>query len=411
MRRLLLFGLVALPWPLSAGAEEAEAGWFRAEYRGEVREEVTLTSRRATALDPDNALEIASAANRLYFDFGLRLGLGERLGVVVKDRAIHLLEERQTGDLTNAVEDCYLSLRLPAGARVEAGKKNVREGVGYAFNPVDYLATATRLSGANPDPAAQKENRRGNYLLRAEAPAGPVTLSATYVPRLAAPARSGINVAEQWLLKGRLFAGGHELSLYGYRAGSWRGGLAWDTVLGRALELHFEGSLQRGSGARVPTPEGPLVRLQPRAGEALVARLVAGGHYTFRNGWNLIGEYYYNGAGYTGSEFGLYFAMLEAPRPAVDVSRLDALRNLGSLQGRNLVFTRLSGVRLASLEVTGFCVLHPRDGSRLITLDAGRTVGRLRLGAAVDSFQGRARSQFGILPVGHDVRAHASFFY
>jgi hypothetical protein len=75
------------------------------------------------------------------------------------------------------------------------------------------------------------------------------------------------------------------------------------------------------------------------------------------------------------------------------------------------VFTRLSGVRLASLEVTGFCVLHPRDGSRLITLDAGRTVGRLRLGAAVDSFQGRARSQFGILPVGHDVRAHASFFY
>jgi hypothetical protein len=406
--------LLAVAWGAAAEAED----WLRWEHRGHVLEEGTYAAERASPLDPGgDFLGLAALQNRLFLDLDAKLGLGSRVSLVARDRAIYLLDESGRRELRNAVEDAYLSVRPSQGSLLELGKRNVREGVGYAFNPVDMLSTVSRLNGADRDPAALKENRPGNVLARGQAQLGGLTLSAVFSPRVARLRKDGINTQQQILAKAYVLVHGHDVSLYAYNGSRWKAGLAWDTVLGRGLELHAEGTLQRGSDVPVLGETQGVAAFIERPDERLMLRAMAGVNVTAGNGLNVIAEYCYDGTGYTRSEFARFFEHVGAaasrwPEPSSSAQLVESLGVLGSVQGRHLAFLRVSGLRLpGGLQIEAFDVVNVVDRSQLISGRLARSIGNFRMALAVDAFTGSPRSQFGVLPMSGDVRLQVHYFY
>ena len=405
--------MVLAPPSLSSGVDADEA--FSYAYRGQLAEEITYRQvRRDSPVNPGNRLlKLRELTNRVVADLELRGSLGGVLDAVIRDRGFYLVEPSDTGSFHNTLEEGYLALRLGTNVFVEAGKRSLPEGVGYAFNPVDFLSAPSDLPGADPDPAQFKQHRPGHYLLRLRGEAGPFSASVVYSPQLDDVDSRNINRVDQLLLKVYALMRGHDVSVYLYHGTRWAGGATWATVLGQALEVHGEASLQRGSDTRVPmvtgSPTDALVRFAPREEDDLVARILIGGHYTFPNGVNVVAEYFYDGEGYSRSEFTRYFRLLDAA--ALDVSPRGvaalghAARNLEAARGQHFLFARVSDVRLPlNLQLTVFDMLNLEDWSNLASTALSRSWGNIKGMVAYDAFIGRRHSQFGSLPVGSQFR-------
>ena len=340
------------------------------------------------------------------------------------------MDDAGANSVDNAVIEAYLTVRLPRDRILEVGKRNVREGVGYGFTPVDFLRTPTSLTGADPDPARQREFRPGNYLVKLQSDVGPVTVSALYSPHLTLVDTEGSNAIEQVLLKMYTPIHGHDVSLYLYRGERWKGGAAWATVIGQATELHAEASVQRGSDVVVPVVFGsaalPLFAFQRRREDEYVVRLLVGGQYTFTNGLNVIGEYFYNGDGYTSAEFRRFFRLADIASArqrdptflttggdnVYRLALLEAASHLGATQGQHLLFGRLAGVRLPGrIEVAVFDIFSLQDASSLASVEISHTWRNLRIGIGHEQFFGARHSQFGLVPFKYDVRAFVRYFF
>lgn len=422
--------LLVLALPAYAGAEQE---WFNYEHRGQLANETAYTGLRLhSKLNRGNQLlGLAEISNRAFGDLEVKLFFGDWIDVTVRDRAIYLLDDGGTDSLDNTVEEAYVVVRFLEDSILELGRRNIREGVGYSFNPVDFLRTPIDLAGTDPDPAKQREHRPGNYLINVRGEIGPMTVSGVYSPQLRQLDGEGTNQIDQFLLKGYSPVQRHDISLYLYRGTRWKGGASWATVLGQALELHGEASLQRGSDVEVPVTFGsgpvPLFRFERRdADDALFARVLVGGQYTFQNGINVIGEYYYNGDGYTDSEFHRYFRLLDVASARQQDSRftlptgenafslilLDAANNLEFAQGQHVLFGRLSGLGLPGrVDVVAFDMLSLQDASNLASVELSRGWGNLRTGIAYDDFSGSQRSQLGSLPVRYNLRWFVKYFF
>jgi hypothetical protein len=332
----------------------------------------------------------------------------------------YLTGNGQADGFQNTVEEAYLRLRFVPAVLAEIGKRSLVEGVGYSFNPVDFLRVTTDLPGTDPDPAQFREHRPGQYLVRLVADLGPLTVSTLYAPKLSDVDSPHINEVDQFLFKVYSLVHGHDVSLYLYRGTRWKGGASWATVIGRALELHAEASLQCGSDAKVPVASGipgdapfHFVRVD---GHDLVARTLVGGQYTFGNGINVIAEYFYNGQGYSRSEFTKYFRSLDAagldrtPRGAASLG--EATRNLDFVQGQHFLFARLGDILLPmKVRLVAFGVLNLEDGSHLVSSEVSRAWGDVRVSVGYDGFLGSRRSQFGSLPVAQQLRFFVRYFF
>ena len=428
-------GLIALAVVVGAPDASAadEAHWFGVEYRAVLGNEPTYFHLRDDApLNRDNRpLRLPAISDRTVFDGDLKLLFGKSVDVSFRDRAVYLADDAGANTVDNAVIEAYLTVRLPGDRILEVGKRNVREGVGYGFTPVDFLRTPAPLTGADPDPARQREFRPGNYLVRLQGDAGPVTVSALYSPHLTRVDTEGSNAIEQVLLKVYTLIHGHDVSLYLYHGERWKGGAAWSTVIGQATELHAEGSVQRGSDVLVPLMFGsaavPLFAFQRRHREdQYVVRLLVGGQYTFTNGLNVIGEYFYDGDGYTNAEFRRLFRLADIASArqrdptfltaggdnVYRLALLDAASHLGAAQGQHLLFGRLAGVQLPGrIDVALFDIFSVQDASSLASVEISRTWRNLRIGIGHEQFFGARRSQFGLVPFKYDVRAFVRYFF
>ena len=412
----------ALLLALLASTSGAPAQTLSYQYRGQVAEELTYRSIRSDSLlNPQNRiLELRAFSNRIVGDLDLRASVSGVVDVVLRDRAFYLTGNGQADGFQNTVEEAYLRLRFVPAVLAEIGKRSLVEGVGYSFNPVDFLRVTTDLPGTDPDPAQFREHRPGQYLVRLVADLGPLTVSTLYAPRLSDVDSPHINEVDQFLFKVYSLVHGHDVSLYLYRGTRWKGGASWATVIGRALELHAEASLQRGSDAKVPVASGipgdapfHFVRAD---GHDLIARTLVGGQYTFGNGINVIAEYFYNGQGYSRSEFTRYFRSLDAagldPTLRGAASLGEATRNLDFVQGQHFLFARLGDVLLPmKVRLVAFGVLNLEDGSHLVSSEVSRAWGDVRASVGYDGFLGSRRSQFGSLPVAQQLRFFVRYFF
>ncbi len=391
------------------------------QYRGALANELTYRSLRSDSLlNPQNRiLDLSAFSDRVVGDLDLRASVPGVADAVFRDRAFYLTGNGSLDGFQNTVEEAYLRFRFGSALLAEIGKRSLPEGVAYSFNPVDFLRVPTDLPGTDPDPAQFREHRPGQYLVRLLADVGPLTLSALYAPRLPDVDSPFINEEHQFLLKVYSLIRGHDVSLYLYRGTRWKGGASWATVIGRALELHAEASLQRGSDAKVPVasviPGDAPFHFRRENGDDLIPRAVVGGQYTFGNGVNVIAEYFYNGQGYSRAEFSRYFQFLDAAadgtlRGAAALG--EATRNLESVQGQHFFFARLGDILLPmKVRLVAFGVLNLEDGSHLVSSEVSRDWGDLRVTVGYDGFLGSRRSQFGSLPVAQQVRFFVRYFF
>lgn len=394
-------------------------------------------SNERSLLNPGGRLfDVASGIGQGVLDLRLDAGPHPALDFALVNRAIGTITEHGDG-VDNILEDAYVVYRMSPHLLIEVGKERVREGVGYAWNPVDFFRTRA-AAALSQDPKEQRDHRRGHYLVRAEARAGRRGLAVVYAPELDGLDTEGVsNTVEQFWARGSDLVAGTDVALYLYRGREWQGGVSLARVFGDALELHFEGILRRMRSRELPAfvaPSGrpgavPVPLWQERRLHRLVGETLLGAQYTFPSGVNLIAEYFYNGDGLTGRERETVFDGLSLARsfqdggnarvsgppdlPRIFLLRANQLLTPGE-SGQHYAFVRASGSLPpgSELALSGFLLLNLQDGSGTLSGEARYRLARDLEGVlTLDFFYGSPRSEFGSLPLGSVVRASLRYSF
>lgn len=243
----------------------------------------------------------------------------------------------------SVISEAYASYNFSDHLNLTLGKKRIVWGPGQAFNPTDLL---------NPpkDPTDPTLQRAGAWLARVEAPFerftasfvaaaaalrtyGGVPTSLAYCPGYptAEGGRAGINDFDDqphYALASRLYAlvADSDVGLYYVFTNRYndafenksRLGASVSRLVGKALEVHAEALVQRGT-----------LRPFKTLGDDLVGKTLVGGRYTFGDDSLLGLEYHFNGDGYTPAEFDSALKMVAAVagaglRPSLPAASSDA---------------------------------------------------------------------------------------
>jgi hypothetical protein len=230
--------------------------------------------------------------------------------------------------------ELYLSLSPKPYFNLLAGKKRITWGSGFAYNPTDLI---------NPpkDPTDPNFQRAGNWLLRIEAPFEHFTLTALAAPQALynsaglpyallrypshAPA-SGPDTRDErthYLLAGRVYllAADTDINFIYYFSNYYQDDFSRKSRLGVSFaryfwtdyELHAEALVTRGSPRSFPNHDcaalGVGCDVQPAFAATkldasrIYPRIIVGTRRQFANEALVSLEYYYQGDGYTPTEF------------------------------------------------------------------------------------------------------------
>ncbi|MBI5439601.1 MAG: hypothetical protein HY900_00145 [Deltaproteobacteria bacterium] len=215
---------------------------------------------------------------------------------------------RQGDDLEANLFEAYLSVKPSPSFTTEAGKKSLRWGKGYAWNPVAFLDRPK-----NPeDPELSLEGftvLSADYIRCFSDPFQTVSFTPVLLPVF-----EGVNEEfgdpGHWNLGGKLYAlfRDTDLDLLFLTGGSrtTRYGVDFSRNFGTNFEVH-------GEFAYVPSLSRPVVDRQGRISRAEHAAksYLLGVRYLTELETTYIVEYYYNGTGFRPAEMKAFFALVD----------------------------------------------------------------------------------------------------
>ena len=201
-----------------------------------------------------------------------------------------------------AVRELALDVSLGEALDLVVGKKILKWGTGYAFNPTGVVEPQRSPS----DPSDRLNQNDGRNLVSLTAFFGKTSLTAVYLND-ARYANSSLQWGKNELaLRAYSFLGGLDISLIGHYSEGDRLELGANSsyVIGDNLELHGEILGKKGSSALfhpIVSSDNPgqifdsypYVPLYADSREIFLKTLL-GGQYTLENGLNLALEYYHN---------------------------------------------------------------------------------------------------------------------
>lgn len=322
------------------------------------------------------------------------------------------------------LKEAYLSWSIDPHWDLTAGKKILKWGAGYAWNPTGVLDPPRDPR----DPTDRLSQYEGRELVELRGTFGNRNFTAVYTsPRLFSKLQTRRR-EDQWAIKYNSLVKGLDYSLIASLGGANaanRYGANATYVIGQALELHGEFIAQRGSRVVYPLS---IVRDDPPAtyGFPPYARLkehedriyyktLAGGNYTFRSGWNLVIEYFRDPSGLSPIEehrletFITYneeqYRLAAGPNPStITLPGANLLWTLEGIRGfnrsRNYAFARISRSRIArKWDLENIAILSLRDRSSIwipqVAFDFNERFGAyLRF----SYYAGGRISEFGSLP-------------
>ncbi len=204
-----------------------------------------------------------------------------------------------------SVRELALDISLGDAFDIVAGKKILKWGTGYAFNPTGVVEPQRSPS----DPSDRLNQNDGRNLVSLTAFLGKTSLTAVYLNDIWYANSSFHRGANEIALRAYSFLGGVDISLIGhYREGDrLELGANSSYVIGDDLELHAEVLGKKGSSALYhPIINSddpgqlfgsyPYVPLYTDSRQVFLKTLV-GGQYTLDNGVNVALEYYHNAEG------------------------------------------------------------------------------------------------------------------
>lgn len=234
-----------------------------------------------------------------------------RAGIVSFQGTVHAEASHysQASTRTGRVFEGYMAIEPADGLRLEAGKRALRWGKGYAWNPVGFVE---RPKDPN-DPELSREGfmaLAGSFTHSSEGPLKTVSLTA-----VAVPTRSGVN---EVFGSGNHLNPGAKLSLLyrdtdidllwlGSGARSARHGVAFSRNLATNIEVHGEWARIHNDIRPVLAPGGAI---SPHAGSA--TSYLLGMRYLSERDTTWIVEYYRNGTGYPEQEMRDYLDFVHA---------------------------------------------------------------------------------------------------
>ena len=286
---------------------------LEAEYGGSFRYQSNCYKiNQDSYLNPRNdILKLPSSDSMLQIKFDLHSWLGESLGFYLKDR-VNYLTGKDKSKLENVLDELYLELNPSESFFFNIGKQNITEGVGYAWNPTDFLTGLEEIDQGQ-DTREKREEREGVICLRGEYFLPHLTLTAVASPRMES---WGQKADARALVKVYALIRNLDFSLIAYAEEKKRPklGLNFSSTVGESLEVHGEASLQKGTYRYYlnQTDAGHYEFIQKRKeSEELYPKFLVGGQYTFLDNTNLVLEYYHNQEGYDSSEWRDYFEYLK----------------------------------------------------------------------------------------------------
>ena len=320
------------------------------DYRASLVDEGTWNNvRLETPLNYQNKiLPQATRGNlgtaSLFLGYG---GLTSSLNVDATTDNLH------SSDVTCSLRELSLDLSLTDKFDVTIGKKILKWGPGYAFNPTGVVEPQRSPS----DPSDRLGQNEGRKIISATAFLDKNSLTLVYINDAQVQSSKLVWNKQEFALRAYAFIDGFDLSLVGhYKEGDrLEAGMNCAKVIGDNLELHGEFLAKKGSSFeyhQIITTDNveqifsssPYIALYNQS-ERIFYKMLLGGQYTFENGINITLEYYHDAEGLNKIEWKRWMkfvkfqnniqqGLIAMPPAAVEASRYNLLWALGTLSPR-----------------------------------------------------------------------------
>lgn len=315
----------------------------------------------------------------------------------------------------DSLREAYAAIRLSDGTSplfIDAGRINIREGVGSGYNPTDYFKTDAVLSSTSFDPGALREDRLGVAAAQAQQIAPWGAWSFTVAPRLAAPvSHASLEARHAPFYLGFDRTNGYAAALaklspqisqavsadflaFAQAGHAVQLGLDVSALLSNDLVGNIE--LSAGRQTLLPGPDSNGVR------DGWTARSAANLTWTSPQGIDVTVESIFTGDGLNARQAA---AWSSAQSRAAQQRYATLVEDRSAAQeplGRFGAFARLGwrdAFHRPGLSLSAFVLADCTDGSLLWQAAASQTLGRWTVGATGAAFEGPRVSEFGSTPL------------
>jgi hypothetical protein len=272
------------------------------EYRLSLVNEGTLNKIRfETPLNYQNRILPQSSENNLI-TANLFLGYG---GLTTSLHFDVLADNLKIPNYSHTIRELALDLSLTNEFDMTIGKKILKWGPGYAFNPTGVVEPQRSPS----DPSDRLGQNDGRKLASVTAFLGKSSLTFVYINDVQLRSSKLCWSKQEFALRAYTFVNGFDLSLIGhYKEGDrLETGFNSAKVIGSNLELHGEVLAKKGTSAeyhQVITSDNdeqifssnPYMAMYNHS-DRVFYKILLGGQYTFENGINIVLEYYHDAEG------------------------------------------------------------------------------------------------------------------
>lgn len=218
--------------------------------------------------------------------------------------------ERDKSDFQYLVREFYFDHALGDYLHVTVGRKILKWGTGYAFNPTGVVEPQKEAS----DPSDRLNRFQGRQIFALDAYLGSHSLTLIYANELRF--NEGFNRGKnEFALRFYSLVGDVDVSLIGYWKEKEKSKVGFNTAFtyGTHLEFHSEFITQIGTNKQYhqildSTNYQIYFGTNPysaryRSSKQLFYKLLLGAQYIFNSGLSFMAEYYYNRAGLSRSEW------------------------------------------------------------------------------------------------------------
>lgn len=371
----------------------------------------------------------------------------ENGGRFVFEDTVQLHLGRNEPDLTNLVNELYISLNPTDFFFIDAGKQVATTGAGYFLNPSDVWSRARERAPFLQDrelPPEGKVMLKGEYLFPS------LTLEVGWAPQLewtededavlqkyfGSPQKS----STAWVKVSGGFTGIDSSCLFSYD-GQWKAGLNLAGVWGDNLETHCEMGWEEWEKAQADKlnqlfraiagnaddsglREDERTRAITAATQKGALKALIGGHYTFAGGANLIIEYLFNGNGLTRKEWERVFLYINEnitpaaeeqnyPLVAAGLQKTTEFLAEAGFPGllRHYAMARLYKELPPALALEQIIIQNLVDRSGLAILGLSYEKERFSLSSAVQIPYGKQESEFGLMTGDRQIKLKVEFWF
>ena len=336
-----------------------EAAAQELQYRFSIADEGTLSKLNLTTpLNYQNHIlpqpvQGNDAISNLFLNYG---GLSTSLNVSA------LANNLSAPEYNYSIRELSYDLSLTDNLDITAGRKILKWGPGYAFNPTGVVEPQRSPS----DPSDRLGQNVGRTLVSINAFAGKSSLTFVYLNDAQFQSGNFHWGEHEYALRAYTLLSGLDLSgILHYRQGDrLEAGANWSYVVGENLELHGEFLAKKGSSTlyhEILWSENPgqIFASYPYTApfdnsNEIFYKLLLGEQYTFENGINIALEYYRNMEGLTKTEWnqwmkfvklqnGIQQGSILVPPEMIGPSRYNLLWALQTLSSRGTMRDYLFG--------------------------------------------------------------------